>query len=207
MYGMKGNSEEREEHEPHPYDGHKLLAFLKLDLEAAILGGKILNTKRSWQLLIVSALVIAIACYGLVFGCEYFGTSIGVEGYFVAVILAAAASSVPDTILSVKDAKKGNYDDAVSNALGSNIFDISFALGFPLFLYTIVYGPISIPTETLKDITDLRIILLILSVLSVAVFYFGRGIGKIKSYFLISGYILFALFIIGKAYGWITISL
>ena len=34
----------------------------------------------------------------------------------VAVIIAAAATSVPDTILSIKDAKKGNYNDAISNA-------------------------------------------------------------------------------------------
>ena len=42
----------------------------------------------------------------------------------------------------MKDAQKGNYDDAVSNVLGSNIFDVCFALGFPLFLFTIIYGPI-----------------------------------------------------------------
>ena len=26
---------------------------------------------------------------------------------------------------------KGDYDDAIANAIGSNIFDICFALGFP----------------------------------------------------------------------------
>ena len=34
---------------------------------------------------------------------------------------------------------QGQYDDAISNALGSNIFDICFALGFPLFLFTLIY--------------------------------------------------------------------
>ena len=200
IWGIKKNHKEREIQEPHPYNGYKILAFLRLDLEAALLGGKVINTKGSWKLLLISATVIAIACYGLVYGCEHFGTAIGVHGYFVAVILAAAASSVPDTILSVKDAKKGNYDDAVSNALGSNIFDISFALGLPLFLYTIIYGPISMPAETLKNITDLRILLLIMTIFAVGIFYFGRGLGKIKSYALLIGYGLFALFIIGKAY-------
>jgi len=33
------------------------------------------------------------------------------------VVLSAAATSVPDTIISMKDARKGNYDDAVSNVL------------------------------------------------------------------------------------------
>lgn len=201
LWGMKGNHKEREEHEPHPYNGSKLLAFLHLDLEAALLGGKILNMKRSWGLLLVSTAVIAVACYGLAYGCEYFGASLGVPGYFVAVILAAAASSVPDTILSVKDAKKGNYDDAVSNALGSNIFDISFALGLPLFLYTLIYGPITMPAETLANVKDLRILLLIMTVIAVAIFYFGKGIGKTKSFFLLLGYALFVIFIIAKTYG------
>ena len=44
----------------------------------------------------------------------------------VVIIIAVAANSVPDTILSVKDAIKGNYNDAISNAIGSNVFDIGF---------------------------------------------------------------------------------
>ena len=35
--------------------------------------------------------------------------------------IAAVASSIPDTILSYYDAKKGQFDDAFSNAFGSNI--------------------------------------------------------------------------------------
>jgi cation:H+ antiporter len=201
IFSMNGNKEARLIHEPHPYKGSKIKAFLKLDLESALLGGKILNRSRSWGLLLASTAVMVVACYTLVYGCEHFGIAIGVHGYFVAVILAAAASSVPDTILSIKDAKKGNYDDAVSNALGSNIFDISFALGFPIFLYTILYGSISIPAGTLENITDLRIILLIITIFAVALFYFGKGIGKIKSFLLLLIYFLFVLFIIGKAYG------
>eukprot|EP01047_Picozoa_sp_COSAG01_P114438 COSAG01_NODE_43112_length_433_cov_0.772455_1_plen_71_part_01 len=50
--------------------------------------------------------------------------ALDVAPYFTAVILGAAASSVPDTIISYKDAMKGDYDDAIANAIGSNIFDI-----------------------------------------------------------------------------------
>ena len=61
---------------------------------------------------------------------------LGIPVMFVALILASAASSFPDTIISMKDAKKGNYDDAISNALGSNIFDVCFALGLPMLIFT-----------------------------------------------------------------------
>ncbi|MDF1690438.1 MAG: hypothetical protein P1U35_12605 [Cycloclasticus sp.] len=179
---------------------NRLVSFFKLDLEYALIGNGTLQKGNSWGLLAVSTFFIAIACYILVEGCEQFGVSMGIEGYFVAVILAAAASSVPDTILSMKDARKGNYDDAVSNALGSNIFDICFALGLPLFLYTIIYGPITMSTETADNVSELRILLLLLTIGAFFIFLFGKGLGKLKAFTLLALYGLFAAYIIGKAY-------
>ena len=83
---------------------------------------------------------------------------------FIAVILASAATSVPDTIISIRDAQNGNYNDAISNALGSNIFDVCFALGLPLFLYCIIYGPITMSPETVQFSSELRILLLIMTI-------------------------------------------
>ncbi|MDQ6952568.1 MAG: hypothetical protein Q9M15_03470 [Mariprofundaceae bacterium] len=184
-----------------PYvDSNRLLSFLKLELEDAIIAGNKLQNSNAWLLLGISTTFIALACYILVYGCETFGHALGIQGYFVAVILAAAASSVPDTILSMKDAKKGNYDDAVANALGSNIFDICFALGLPLFLYTLIYGAIIIPKEVVGDITELRILLLILTIGSFLIFFFGSSMGKIKAYMLLSFYALFTIYIVSRAY-------
>ena len=65
-----------------------------------------------------------------------------ISPFFSAVILAAAGTSIPDAFLSIKDAQKGNYEDALSNAFGSNIFNIFVALGLPVFVYALVYGPL-----------------------------------------------------------------
>jgi len=178
----------------------RLMAFIQLDLREAIIGNDRLQTNNSWILLTTATTFIAIACYILVAGCELFGQAIGIQGYFVAVILAAAASSVPDTILSVKDAKKGNYDDAVANALGSNIFDICFALGLPLFLYTIINGPIGMPAEMVENISELRILLLFLTVGVFCIFYFSKAIGKNEAFILLAMYLSFTVYIIASAY-------
>lgn len=178
----------------------RLVAFFKLDLETAIIADSPLRKGNAWVLLSVATVIIAVACYVLVFGCETFGKAVGIHGYFVAVILAAAASSVPDTILSIKDARKGNYDDAVSNALGSNIFDICVALGLPLFLFTVAYGPIEMPVEIRDDVSELRILLLGLTILAFAVFILGRGMGKGKAWILLGIYALFTAFVVGRAY-------
>jgi cation:H+ antiporter len=196
-----GKEEEEEEEEEEEYEPkNRLISFIKLDLEDAIVSNNKLQTNNSWVLLITATIFIAIACYVLVYGCELFGGAIGIHGYFVAVILAAAASSVPDTILSVKDAKKGNYDDAVANALGSNIFDICFALGLPLFIYTLLNGPISMPIEMVEHISELRILLLFLTIGSFLIFYFGKGMGKKKALILLAMYLSFTVYIIARAY-------
>ena len=181
-----------------------------LNLEGLIIGNKEINNKNSWQLLILSMLIIGSACLLLVVACEFIGsdtyTFLGYEFnglnipiMFVAVILASAATSVPDTIISVRDAKNGNYNDAVANALGSNIFDICFALGFPLFMYCLIYGPINMDPAVVEFSSELRILLLIFTVLAFLVYYIGKYMGKIKAYILLSMYLLFTAYICGRS--------
>jgi cation:H+ antiporter len=57
--------------------------------------------------------------------------------------VAAIASSIPDTIFSVKDAQNNKFIDSFSNAYGSNIFDICIGLGLPVLVYSSIYGPIN----------------------------------------------------------------
>ena len=190
------------------------VGFLKglftLNLEGLVIGNKEINTRNSWQLLILSMLIIGSACLLLVLACEFIGadtyTFLGYEFnglnipiMFVAVILASAATSVPDTIISVRDAKNGNYNDAVANALGSNIFDICFALGFPLFMYCLIYGPINMDPTVVEFSSELRILLLVFTILAFFVYYIGKYMGKIKAYILLSMYILFTAYICGRS--------
>ena len=181
-----------------------------LNLEGLVIGNKEINSRNSWQLLILSMLIIGSACLLLVVACEFIGsdtyTFLGYEFnglnipiMFVAVILASAATSVPDTIISVRDAKNGNYNDAVANALGSNIFDICFALGFPLFMYCLIYGPINMDPTVVEFSSELRILLLVFTILAFFVYYIGKYMGKIKAYILLSMYILFTAYICGRS--------
>jgi len=49
----------------------------------------------------------------------------------------SAGTSVPDALSSIMVAQRGLGDMAVSNALGSNVFDILLGLGFPYFISNI----------------------------------------------------------------------
>lgn len=178
---------------------------------------------NAWPLLLLSTAVIAVACWGLVHATEWLGEAeyvlfgqvlhgLGMPTIFVAVIFASMATSVPDTIISIRDARRGAYDDAVANALGSNIFDICFALGFPLFLYTALYGNLEMDPEVAARSTELRLLLLALTIVGFAAYYCGRrarnewgqtvvALGRPHAFALLGLYAAFATYIFGLAAG------
>jgi len=186
------------------------LAILSFDLRRVVLGNKKISTLNAWPLLIVSIMAIAFVCFVLVLSCEWIGSDqyeipflgtfhgLDIPIMFVAVILASAASSVPDTIISMNDARKGNYDDAISNALGSNIFDICFALGFPLFLFTLIHGPIHMHQEIIEMSSELRMLLLILTILAVSIYVFSKRINLRHAVFLLGLYGIFSIYVVGR---------
>ena len=190
-----------------------LLGLFTLDLERIFIGRNKINNVNAWFLLVSATISIALVCYLLVLACEWIGEEsytvpflgtfhgLGIPVMFVALILASAASSFPDTIISIKDAQRGQYDDAISNALGSNIFDICFALGFPLMIFTLIYGPIHMPPEMVDMSSELRFLLWLLTVLVLLIFIVGNKIGKSKAFLLLGLYFLFVLYVIGRGSG------
>ncbi|KAA5539462.1 sodium:calcium antiporter [Roseiconus nitratireducens] len=178
---------------------------------------------NGWPLLLTSTAIIGAACWLLVQACEWLGTGnaehpsyelfgqefvgLGMPPMFVAVIFASMATSVPDTVMSIRDARDGDYDDAVANALGSNIFDICFALGFPLFLYTLIHGPINMSPDVTSQSGQLRLLLLSLTILGFLVYYVGRRqvnadgvhvveMRKGKAVVLLGLYLVFVLYVV-----------
>lgn len=199
-----------------------------LDLEGMMIRDKHREKMKSetwnaWPLLLASVGVIAFACYLLVEACLWLGSGpaspyhffgaevigIGMPPLFVAVIFASMATSVPDTVMSLRDARDGDYDDAVANALGSNIFDICFALGFPLFLYTLLNGPIEMTPEVASQSTELRSALLILTILGFLIYFVGKRIKvdgvtliplhRWRAVVLLVLYLSFLVYIVGRS--------
>ena len=186
--------------------------LLILNLDKLIIGKRTITKSSGWWVIIVSTLVMSIGSFLLVLATDWLGKDIyevpllgefhglGIPLIFVAVILSAAASSLPDTIISVLDAKKGYYDDAISNALGSNIFDISFAIGLPLLLYTLLYNPIEMSSETIRIGSEIWAFLFIITLCAFLIFFIGKHFNRKKVIMLIGFYLLFMIYVIGKSY-------
>ena len=160
-----------------------------------------LNLLTSWLIIAVSTLLAAAACYWLVEITQMTAEKLHVPVFFVAVILAAAASSVPDTFLSVGSAKRGDDDGAVSNAFGSNIFDISICISIPLLVasYLNQWEPI-VFTES-ASIVSLQVMLAILTVITLIVIAHKLQLTRGKAYFLVLLYVVFIVYAVVGSLG------
>ncbi|MCK4921153.1 MAG: hypothetical protein KAS71_08905 [Bacteroidales bacterium] len=208
-FGFKKRKSNTEDKFEVPKVSLKLNHFISLDLKQIILNGRQLSTIVAWKTLIISTFVMSLGTWLLVEGIELLGrgeqyTMFGIADLkglnlpliFLSVLLASAATSIPDTMISIRDARKGNYDDSISNALGSNIFDISFALGLPLFIFTLIHGDVVMSPDIKVGSITVWLLMLTINLVVIPVFIYSKKISRLSALFLLIIYFLFIFFII-----------
>ncbi|XP_069480902.1 sodium/potassium/calcium exchanger 5 isoform X2 [Ambystoma mexicanum] len=92
---------------------------------------------KKWFILtfLMSAVWISTFTYILVWMVTIVGETLGVPDTVMGLTLLAAGTSIPDTVASVLVARSGKGDMAMSNIVGSNVFDM-LCLGLPWFIRT-----------------------------------------------------------------------
>ncbi|KAG7268721.1 hypothetical protein CRUP_022848 [Coryphaenoides rupestris] len=85
---------------------------------------------------ILSTVWIAVFSYLMVWMVTIIGFTLGIPDVIMGITFLAAGTSVPDCIASLIVARQGLGDMAVSNTIGSNVFDILVGLGMPWALQT-----------------------------------------------------------------------
>uniref|UniRef100_A0A8C1KJ21 Sodium/potassium/calcium exchanger 4-like n=1 Tax=Cyprinus carpio TaxID=7962 RepID=A0A8C1KJ21_CYPCA len=92
----------------------------------------------------LSTLWIAIFSYIMVWMVTIVGYTLGIPDVIMGITFLAAGTSVPDCIASLIVARQGLGDMAVSNTIGSNVFDILVGLGVPWGIQTMAvnYGSV-----------------------------------------------------------------
>ena len=160
---------------------------------------------RSVALILITAtLVAATACYFLVELTNHSARAMGVPAFFVAVILAAAASSIPDTFMSLGAARRGDDSGALGNVFGSNIFDICIGMSIPLLVccYLNDWQPLQLAgdnRETIKGVAGLRILLFVLTGIVMFLLWRKRVITRNMGYFFCSLYLVFVAYAVIQA--------
>lgn len=139
---------------------------------------------------VLSILAIAVLCWILVESAIGISQILDIPEVIIALTVLAAGTSIPDMISSVIVAKQGRGGMAVSNAVGSNIFDILIGLGLPWLIMTLVRdSSISTHAEGLDESVLLLFgsVILIFGAFIVSKWRIGPKLG----YILITLYLLY----------------
>jgi K+-dependent Na+/Ca+ exchanger-like protein len=89
---------------------------------------------------LLSVFFIALLSWALVESAIVISETLNVPKYIIALTILAFGTSVPDMMSSIIVAKQNRGGMAVSNAIGSNVFDILIGLGLPWLITIIVTG-------------------------------------------------------------------
>ncbi|XP_063296570.1 sodium/potassium/calcium exchanger 4 isoform X1 [Pelobates fuscus] len=136
-------------------------------------------TKPRWEnffmlTFLLSTVWIAIFSYIMVWMVTVIGYTLGIPDVIMGITFLAAGTSVPDCMASLIVARQGLGDMAVSNTIGSNVFDILVGLGVPWGLQTMVINWGSSVKINSKGLVYSVILLLASVALTVAGIHFNK---------------------------------
>ena len=147
----------------------------KLVLKAIELGIPVINeVELAYNLIPKDVTIIGIT--GIVLGSNFvvdsastIATIMGVSERLISLTIIALGTSLPELVTSMTATKKGEYDIAIGNVVGSNIFNIGMVIGIPVT----VFGGIGIINFSYID-------LIVMIVASVLLFIFSFNDYKIS---------------------------
>ncbi|MBP9691427.1 calcium/sodium antiporter [Candidatus Woesebacteria bacterium] len=144
----------------------------------------------------ISILFIVALSWVLVEVAILLAHDLGIPEVIIALTILAGGTSIPDLLSSLIVAKQGRGDMAVSNAVGSNIFDIFVCLGLPWMLYILFTGKsMVVSTENLMA----SIFLLFFTVISILFLLIWQKfkLGPKSGYILLvlyGGYLVYSIY-------------
>ena len=150
------------------------------------------NPKWTVPVFLLSLAGIAGTSYFMVTTGEALALELGIPASIIALTILAGGTSVPEMISSAIVSKQGRGDMAISNAVGSNIFDILLSLGLPLLIFTGLNGELQ--TNDTANITS-SVFLLFATVIMVLTLLISQKFkaGRVFGGFLISMYVLYVI--------------
>lgn len=156
--------------------------------------------KQYLRVFMLSLVWIGVTTHFLVESGILLAHTFGVSDVIIGLTILAIGTSLPDTLSSVIVAKKWRADMAISNAQGSNIFNIWICLGLPRILYILWYGqPINISND---DFTlSLSMLFGVMIIFYGSLWLQGLYINKTIGYLFLGVYLIYFSWTIWSAVG------
>lgn len=111
---------------------------------------------------------------------------IGVSTKIITMTVVVIGTSLPEMTMTVLAAKRGEFDFALGNIIGTNIFNIGVVLGLPL----LIYGGFNSLNFNMVDVSAVF-------VAAISLFFFARNDRKLSS---LEGAMMISLFVAYYAY-------
>lgn len=129
----------------------------------------IMKLPKAVFLTVVGIAGIVLGSNFVVDSASYIATALGVSERMIGITIIAMGTSLPELVTSVVATKKGEYDIAIGNVVGSNIFNIGVVIGIPVALF-----------GTIPNVTYNLVDLVMMLVSAVLLFIFSYNDNKIK---------------------------
>mmetsp|Transcript_90896 Transcript_90896/g.177893 ORF Transcript_90896/g.177893 Transcript_90896/m.177893 type:complete len:747 (+) Transcript_90896:58-2298(+) len=126
------------------------------------------NRDKYGTVILISVLYLALLSYIMINCCDYLGDWLGATPTVMGLTLSAVGTSFPNLWSSMLVARQGYGGMAISNALGSNIFNVNVALGLPWVLYVLIQGG-----SPYKEMKDEGIVFFIILLILVSIIWLG----------------------------------
>lgn len=137
-------------------------------------------------LLVLSIIMICMSSDVIVTNATKLATAIGISEKVITMTAIVIGTSLPELMLTVTSAKKGEFDMTIGNIIGTNIFNVCIVLGLPIA----IYGDIMLENFSVVDI-------LVVFLTSFNLFFFARSERTISKR---EGIIMLLIFAIYYAY-------
>jgi len=99
-------------------------------------------------ILILSIVLISLSSNIIVDNAVKIAESLHISEKLITMTAIVIGTSLPEMFMTVSSARKGEFDMAIGNIIGTNIFNICIVLGLPVT----IYGDISLANFSMIDI-------------------------------------------------------
>ena len=96
---------------------------------------EIIPMKKAIIYTIVGIAGIVLGSNFVVDSASYIAKALGVSERMISLTIIALGTSLPELVTSVTATMKGEYDIAIGNVVGSNIFNIGIVVGIPVAIF------------------------------------------------------------------------
>lgn len=94
-----------------------------------------MKLSKAFIFTILGIVAIVLGSNLVVDSASYIAKTMGVSQRMIGLTIIALGTSLPELVTSIIATKKGEYDIAIGNVVGSNIFNIGMVIGLPVTLF------------------------------------------------------------------------